>query len=259
MLGTYALSAGYYDAYYVKAQQVRTLIKAEFDEVLGTVDAILAPTSPTVAFKIGAKVDDPLAMYLNDACTLPVNIAGLPGHQRAVRAVGGPAGRASRSSAEPSTRRRSCAWPMPTSARPVSPTCGPTSRPHDAPLDCVRCPRSATSGSPCAIRALSTASCARAAPRASRSGSTPSRPTRRGSCGGACDPRRPSSSTCPPPDDPRFGLFPRADRRLDRGAARPRPRHGRRRPGGSRSRARTRGQLARRRRRRRSSVPAAGG
>jgi aspartyl-tRNA(Asn)/glutamyl-tRNA(Gln) amidotransferase subunit A len=79
MLGTYALSAGYYDAYYVKAQQVRTLIKAEFDDVLASVDAILAPTSPTVAFKIGAKVDDPLAMYLNDACTLPVNIAGLPG------------------------------------------------------------------------------------------------------------------------------------------------------------------------------------
>ena len=79
MLGTYALSAGYYDAYYVKAQQVRTLIKDEFDDVLGTVDAILAPTSPTVAFPIGAKADDPLAMYLNDACTLPVNIAGLPG------------------------------------------------------------------------------------------------------------------------------------------------------------------------------------
>jgi aspartyl-tRNA(Asn)/glutamyl-tRNA(Gln) amidotransferase subunit A len=79
MLGTYALSAGYFDAYYVKAQQVRTLLKAEFDEVLSRVDAILAPTSPTVAFPIGAKVDDPLAMYLNDVCTLPVNIAGLPG------------------------------------------------------------------------------------------------------------------------------------------------------------------------------------
>jgi aspartyl-tRNA(Asn)/glutamyl-tRNA(Gln) amidotransferase subunit A len=79
MLGTYALSAGYYDAYYVKAQQVRTLIKAEFDEVLSGVDALLAPTSPSVAFKIGAKTDDPLLMYLNDACTLPVNIAGLPG------------------------------------------------------------------------------------------------------------------------------------------------------------------------------------
>jgi len=79
MLGTYALSAGYYDAYYVKAQQVRTLIKAEFDAVLAGVDALLAPTSPSVAFKIGAKTDDPLLMYLNDACTLPVNIAGLPG------------------------------------------------------------------------------------------------------------------------------------------------------------------------------------
>jgi aspartyl-tRNA(Asn)/glutamyl-tRNA(Gln) amidotransferase subunit A len=79
MLGTYALSAGYYDAYYVKAQQVRTLIKAEFDSVLAEVDALLAPTSPSVAFPIGAKTDDPLLMYLNDACTLPVNIAGLPG------------------------------------------------------------------------------------------------------------------------------------------------------------------------------------
>jgi aspartyl-tRNA(Asn)/glutamyl-tRNA(Gln) amidotransferase subunit A len=79
ILGTYALSAGYYDAYYVKAQQVRTMIKAEFDAVLADVDALLAPTSPTVAFKIGAKTEDPLLMYLNDACTLPVNIAGLPG------------------------------------------------------------------------------------------------------------------------------------------------------------------------------------
>jgi aspartyl-tRNA(Asn)/glutamyl-tRNA(Gln) amidotransferase subunit A len=79
MLGTYALSAGYYDAYYVKAQQVRTLIKAEFDAVLADVDALIAPTSPSVAFRIGAKTQDPLLMYLNDACTLPVNIAGLPG------------------------------------------------------------------------------------------------------------------------------------------------------------------------------------
>ncbi|HJT64531.1 MAG TPA: Asp-tRNA(Asn)/Glu-tRNA(Gln) amidotransferase subunit GatA [Candidatus Limnocylindria bacterium] len=79
ILGTYALSAGYYDAYYLKAQQVRTMIKAEFDEVLADVDALLAPTSPSVAFKIGAKTEDPLLMYLNDACTLPVNIAGLPG------------------------------------------------------------------------------------------------------------------------------------------------------------------------------------
>ncbi|HEX5466798.1 MAG TPA: Asp-tRNA(Asn)/Glu-tRNA(Gln) amidotransferase subunit GatA [Candidatus Limnocylindrales bacterium] len=79
MLGTYALSAGYYDAYYLKAQKVRTLIKADFDAAFAAVDAIVAPTSPTVAFPLGAKVDDPVAMYLNDACTLPVNVAGLPG------------------------------------------------------------------------------------------------------------------------------------------------------------------------------------
>ncbi len=79
ILGTYALSTGYYDAYYVKAQKVRTVIKAEFDRVFESVDALLTPTSPTVAFRIGSKVNDPLAMYLNDVFTLPVNIAGLPG------------------------------------------------------------------------------------------------------------------------------------------------------------------------------------
>ena len=79
ILGTYALSAGYYDAYYVKAQKVRTLIKDEFDAAFRTCDAIVAATSPTVAFKIGQKVNDPLAMYLNDVFTLPGNIAGLPG------------------------------------------------------------------------------------------------------------------------------------------------------------------------------------
>ena len=80
MLGTYALSAGYYDAYYLKAQKVRTLIKADFDAVWAAgFDAICAPTSPTVAFPFGAKLADPVAMYLSDACTLPVNMAGLPG------------------------------------------------------------------------------------------------------------------------------------------------------------------------------------
>ena len=79
ILGTYALSSGYYDAYYVKAQKVRTLIKSEFDAAFERCDAIVAATSPTVAFKIGQKVDDPLAMYLNDVFTLPGNIAGLPG------------------------------------------------------------------------------------------------------------------------------------------------------------------------------------
>ena len=80
MLGTYALSAGYFDAYYLKAQKVRTLIKSDFDAVWAAgFDAICAPTSPTVAFPLGAKVDDPVAMYLSDACTLPLNMAGLPG------------------------------------------------------------------------------------------------------------------------------------------------------------------------------------
>jgi aspartyl-tRNA(Asn)/glutamyl-tRNA(Gln) amidotransferase subunit A len=79
MLGTYALSAGYYDAFYLKAQKVRTLIKADFDAALAGVDALVAPTSPTVAFPLGARLDDPVSMYLSDACTLPVNIAGLPG------------------------------------------------------------------------------------------------------------------------------------------------------------------------------------
>jgi aspartyl-tRNA(Asn)/glutamyl-tRNA(Gln) amidotransferase subunit A len=77
MLGTYALSAGYYDAYYLKAQKVRTLIKGDFDRAFEDVDVIVAPTSPTVAFKIGEKVDDPLQMYLSDIFTLSVNLAGI--------------------------------------------------------------------------------------------------------------------------------------------------------------------------------------
>ncbi len=79
MLGTYALSSGYYDAYYVKAQKVRTLIKRDFDEAFATVDAIVAPTSPTVAFPIGARTDDPYQMYLADVFTIPANMAGIPG------------------------------------------------------------------------------------------------------------------------------------------------------------------------------------
>ncbi|MFQ5925426.1 MAG: Asp-tRNA(Asn)/Glu-tRNA(Gln) amidotransferase subunit GatA [Dehalococcoidia bacterium] len=79
ILGTYALSAGYYDAYYLKAQKVRTLIRREFAEAFERFDALITPTSPTVPFKIGEKVDDPLQMYLSDVCTLPINIAGIPG------------------------------------------------------------------------------------------------------------------------------------------------------------------------------------
>ncbi|MGH2616529.1 MAG: Asp-tRNA(Asn)/Glu-tRNA(Gln) amidotransferase subunit GatA [Thermomicrobiales bacterium] len=79
MLGTYALSSGYYDAYYVKAQKVRTLIKQDFDEAWAKVDAIVAPTSPTVAFPLGARTDDPYQMYLADVFTIPANMAGIPG------------------------------------------------------------------------------------------------------------------------------------------------------------------------------------
>jgi aspartyl-tRNA(Asn)/glutamyl-tRNA(Gln) amidotransferase subunit A len=78
MLGTYALSAGYYDAYYGKALKVRTLIVRDFDAAYERFDLLLAPTSPTTAFRFGDKVDDPLAMYLNDVCTIPTNLAGHP-------------------------------------------------------------------------------------------------------------------------------------------------------------------------------------
>ena len=80
MLGTYALSAGYYDAFYLKAQKVRTLIKRDFDRLWEAgFDALVAPTSPTVAFRFGARMADPVQMYLSDACTLPASMAGLPG------------------------------------------------------------------------------------------------------------------------------------------------------------------------------------
>ena len=78
MLGTYALSAGYYDAYYLKAQKVRTIIRREFDVAFERYDALVTPTSPTVPFRLGEKLDDPVQMYLSDVCTLPINIAGVP-------------------------------------------------------------------------------------------------------------------------------------------------------------------------------------
>ncbi len=79
MIGTYTLSAGYYDAYYLKAQKVRTLIKQDFENAFAKVDVLVCPTSPTTAFKTGEKKDDPLGMYLLDLMTIPVNLAGLPG------------------------------------------------------------------------------------------------------------------------------------------------------------------------------------
>jgi len=78
MLGTYALSSGYYDAYYLKALKVRTLITEDFKKAFEKYDVLIVPTSPTTAFKIGERIDNPMEMYLSDVCTVPVNIAGLP-------------------------------------------------------------------------------------------------------------------------------------------------------------------------------------
>jgi len=78
LLGTYALSAGYYDAYYLKAQKVRTLIRREFAQAFKKWDLLLTPTAPSVAFGIGEKTSDPIAMHASDICTVPVNIAGIP-------------------------------------------------------------------------------------------------------------------------------------------------------------------------------------
>jgi len=79
ILGTYALSAGYYDAYYGSAQKVRTLVQRDFDAAFAQADVLISPTAPTTAFKLGEKLDDPLAMYLNDVATIPANLAGVPG------------------------------------------------------------------------------------------------------------------------------------------------------------------------------------
>ena len=78
MIGAYALSAGYYDAYYGRAQRVRTLVRRDFEAVFGQVDLVASPTSPTVAFGVGSRTADPLAMYMSDICTIPANLAGLP-------------------------------------------------------------------------------------------------------------------------------------------------------------------------------------
>jgi aspartyl-tRNA(Asn)/glutamyl-tRNA(Gln) amidotransferase subunit A len=79
ILGTYALSSGYYDAYYGSAQKMRTLVTRDFEAAFGQVDVLASPTAPTTAFKLGEKLDDPLAMYLNDLATIPANLAGTPG------------------------------------------------------------------------------------------------------------------------------------------------------------------------------------
>ncbi len=78
MLGTYVLSAGYYDAYYLQAQKIRTMLKQDFERAFQEVDVIFSPVSPTPAFKIGEKIEDPLLMYLSDILTISINLAGLP-------------------------------------------------------------------------------------------------------------------------------------------------------------------------------------
>ena len=88
MIGTYVLSSGYYDAYYLKAQKVRRLIKNDFDQAYEKVDAILTPSTPSSAFKIGEKTNDPVSMYLNDIFTVPINLAGLPGYPLGLQVIG---------------------------------------------------------------------------------------------------------------------------------------------------------------------------
>ncbi|HCW50612.1 MAG TPA: Asp-tRNA(Asn)/Glu-tRNA(Gln) amidotransferase GatCAB subunit A, partial [Clostridiales bacterium] len=78
MLGTYVLSAGYYEAYYLKAQKARTLLRQDFERAFARYDFLVSPTSPTVAFPLGDRVDDPLRMYMADLCTIPANLAGIP-------------------------------------------------------------------------------------------------------------------------------------------------------------------------------------
>ena len=110
MLGTYALSSGYYDAYYGTAQKVRTRIAEDFNAVFEDFDFVLTPTSPWPAFELGSKTADPLAMYLNDFCTVPMSLAGIPaisipvGSER--RSAGRPAARRPRVLREPLARRR---------------------------------------------------------------------------------------------------------------------------------------------------------
>jgi aspartyl-tRNA(Asn)/glutamyl-tRNA(Gln) amidotransferase subunit A len=99
MLGTFALSAGYYDAYYGRAQRVRTKIADDFRSAFERFDFVVSPTSPTVAFELGARTDDPLAMYLSDACTVPMPLAGIP-------AISIPAGLAKPLGAKPSDGRQ---------------------------------------------------------------------------------------------------------------------------------------------------------
>ena len=127
ILGTYALSSGYYDAYYGSAQKVRRLIANDFTAAFEQADVLVSPTAPTTAFKLGDKLDDPMAMYLNDIATIPANLAGIPGMSRAERprrrrTACRPASRSSRppcrtSACTPSARRSRRGSPPPGAGR----------------------------------------------------------------------------------------------------------------------------------------------
>ena len=123
MLGTYALSSGYYDAYYGQAQKVRTLITRDFDAAFEQVDVLVSPTTPTTAFPLGERVDDPMAMYLADLCTIPANLAGQRGHLGAVRAGPRTACRSGCRSWRPRWPTTGCTGSPPRS-RPRSPSAG---------------------------------------------------------------------------------------------------------------------------------------
>jgi aspartyl-tRNA(Asn)/glutamyl-tRNA(Gln) amidotransferase subunit A len=132
LLGTYVLSAGYYDAYYRKAQQVRTLIQRDFARVFEQVDALVTPTSPTCAWKLGERIEDPLAMYLADVYTLPASLAGIPGITVPVAPVPARDGRPSLPTglqllgpafSEETLFSLAAAWETTSSARDLRPPC----------------------------------------------------------------------------------------------------------------------------------------
>ena len=120
MLGTYALSSGYYEAYYGRAQRVRTKIAEDFSKAFERFDFVVTPTSPTVAFKLGAETDDPLAMYMNDYCTVPMPLAGIPAISIPAGVAapdgGGPSCRSASRSPVPRSATRRCSTP-PTRSR----------------------------------------------------------------------------------------------------------------------------------------------
>ena len=119
LLGTYVLSAGYYDAYYRKAQQVRTLLRRDFDEAFSGCDVLITPTTPETAFRIGEKTSDPLTMYLSDVFTVSANLAGLARCLGPLRLCPPDARWATDPRSAPRRRRRLFGWPTPSSAAPI--------------------------------------------------------------------------------------------------------------------------------------------